>query len=452
MKVHTAERVTLLRRRKTTSSTKDNGYSILALQEELFQKPTLLCCGGRYITTHSPGGGKQCNGFAKTGHGLLEAPEYLDGSEPYDIVSVMYPGLQENIGADVLRYNEAVASGETPEPPYSAFALHFARDHLFPLVEEAGKKLPLAEAKKRLRNVQVLAHSYGGAFIQQVGNALHERMVELGYTPMEIREACAQALVVTGGNMGTVMGHRAPFTMLSFVHRDDGNIQGAYRPDNTLNEMMGRMLCRMPDMRGWNEALQRPAKELLIMPVTCMREAHPIRDRHSLTLDRQSRYHIAYLSLPENPDPRIDRFRPAAIATQMERSDAWGHFVWGEGKNPPSAGAEARVNYSVTDKSGHQPETHYYFGTGRNGMVPRLLVSAVLRNGMNNAVRNADPERAMFEPLPPMQEMLSMPKHLAYVQRDSLEYQRGAQLAAGAGWMRYALLLKENAALLEHRR
>ena len=87
------------------------------------------------------------------------------------------------------------------------------------ITDDAGRKISLIESKKRIRKIKFYAHCHGATTIFQLGNLMHEKMINLGYSLKEINEIEKNLLVIQHSPIAPL--DRMNFNTLSFASADD---------------------------------------------------------------------------------------------------------------------------------------------------------------------------------------------------------------------------------------
>lgn len=67
---------------------------------------------------------------------------------------------------------------------------------MLPRISKDGKRLPLNEAMKRIRKLNIVAHCHGGFVAQQIEAKTYDKMLELGYSVSEVKQILSQLLIV----------------------------------------------------------------------------------------------------------------------------------------------------------------------------------------------------------------------------------------------------------------
>lgn len=67
---------------------------------------------------------------------------------------------------------------------------------MLPRISKDGKRLPLEEAMKRIRKLNIVAHCHGGFVAQQIEAKTYDKMLELGYSVSEVKQILSQLLIV----------------------------------------------------------------------------------------------------------------------------------------------------------------------------------------------------------------------------------------------------------------
>ena len=415
------DEVELFRRVSKDGDHAPHGFQHIHNDEPLFKKPTLLCCGGMMTNLQNPDGKKNCNGYAKIGHGLLCYPESFAASKQasyrpdIDIVSVCYPLTESQLMREHHGYMQRLKENAPAQP--SVHAEKFAQRYLFPLVQnEAGGALPLPEVMRNLRNIQVLAHSYGKTFIQEVGDTLVARMEKLGFSAEDIRKSTSQILVVSAGSITPPATGRASFTTVDILNANDTEIRNSYDIDSSLKDLLlkenllvDRKNQPVPpsariDHRNYYEYY--PAKPLNIMPVeTSVRMGQFEFSRHE-----QGNQWLAYASQPIVINGLGDIIQLPAIPT-LERSNERGIF---DNQQPLSTD---HTHHQVTTYfSNKRPESGVSKGISdhtEHASTLRTMMSSLLINSMSNAVTNAHADT--FTPLAQANELMQLPGRTEYI-------------------------------------
>lgn len=404
------------------------GFEILNPDNPLFSKPTLLCCGGIFIN-HSRHDQYQesANGFAKVGHAMLGYKDYVEPNDPIDIVSVAYPESELSLSHFLHRDAKRVLAGEPQEEnPYAA---RFAAQHFFPLIQdESGHARPLEQVKRNLRNVTVLAHSYGAAFIQHVGNHLVEQMERLGFAADAIREATAQVVVVNAGPTAIMGAGRASFTTFNMFNMRDTQMGNLY----DVREMVTTLLARTESEK----------------PLLVNTQNQPVRRDRPRTPDERYRGPQEHIAQPLSIVPL--RFQPGAAhgfypdansreymvcAAQPYIINGLGQVIEKEGMNPHGVitnlrgGVPATRHFLPKDETFHQPQSYFHYNLNDKGEFSahgydlRTAMSCVLSHSISNALANREAGQAFTE-LPAPAAMLSMPRQIRYEVAPDVDFTR----------------------------
>lgn len=402
------------------------GLQKLADDEQLFVKPTLLCCGGRSINQTNKNNERFVNGFAQIGHALLGYKETLGKADPIDIVSVSYPKSDETLLHDIRNYTGDRLQGKEAD---NGFAAGFAKKHLFPLVEDAqGKARDLASMKKALRNVTILTHSYGATFMQQMGNALADHMKELGMNDADIKDATSQVAVVSAGPTVALGGGKASFTTLNVIHKSDSEVGKLNEMHAMIQDMMASTPAASPLMVDEKNApvhrtgrrtshdrlFAKPdfmTKTLSIVPI----ELKPDASKPELVATPGGNEFIAYQAAPtwmNGIGNNIER------PTRNEYGDTLDVRA-GEGTTQfsPKESMQSRD---------HQPPAYFHYNLDKDGKLTRdghtlrTLMSAMLTNSISNAIENQGSDA--FVPLPSGAALTLLPEKVRYEMADDVNF------------------------------
>lgn len=380
--------------------------------ESLFQKPTLLCCGGIMLAEGERELERNTNGFAKLGYGLLGMRDGSEPSDPVDVVTVVYPETRQKMNRDLHAYNHALLIDAPAE--VTEFARQFVKDHLAPLIEDnSSHAYPMDTIKRNLRNITVLAHSYGAAFIQQVGDALVEKMQALGLSQAAICECTSQIAVVATGPGTFPASGKASFTTINILNMGDSEIVKGQRADDFSNiDLANNLLAASQQLLDYRnrpikpQAYYRMGEHTPKQPLTIL----PVRFnagwvQPELSIDAESNSLLVCASKPVELNSLGHIIPHPHISPAMARSNARGEF-----KEPP-------LTSTHHDPTGHQPQTYLNYGistqeSGTHGFMLRSIVSAVLANSINNALKNQHSNTLI--PLGSPASLLESPKELQF--------------------------------------
>lgn len=126
-------------------------------------------------------------------------------------------------------------------------AKNVARGVLLPLVSDAdGKPLPLATAKKNLRNITFVGHSAGNIFAEEVFNAAFGMMKKMGYAKAEARDVLSEVVNVSLGTVAKAVNRKKRFSSVYMTNTDDLYIRGKNRIFHPLKSIFNRFTHRRP--------------------------------------------------------------------------------------------------------------------------------------------------------------------------------------------------------------
>lgn len=429
----TTDHIAVFRRKPKNGDHAPHGLQRVGNEESLFQKPTLLCCGGMFVNTKHEDGEKGCNGYAKIAHGLLCYPDHFPSDTmpqhkpDIDIVSICYPETAQSLMHKHHQHMDTLKNNSHPAP--TAFARRFAEQHLFPLVEKSdGVALPLDTIKRNLRNIEVLAHSYGSTFIQQVGDVLVDKLEQLHLTPEEIRDATSQVLVVEAGPITPPATGKASFTSISIININDTQIKNSYDSQTALKELFQKedlLVDRKNQPVDPEEQIDHrnnsgyyPAKPLNILPIATR------ANRNRLDFSRTaSNQWLVCASQPIFINGMGDIIQTQTIPN-LERSNERGIFDGGQ-----PVGSDDTHHQPVTYFSAKRPSSGKSRGPSEHtehASTLRTLMSSLLINGMNNAIINSRSDE--FTPLPNADVLMQLPPSTEYITSLDVPLRRMAKL------------------------
>lgn len=332
------------------------GFRPAEPNESVFFKPTVLCCGG---TLCGHANMSKANGFAKKAEAMLNVIDLDSVSKPYQIASVTYANACL-IGENIKAFN----NGQTDPAMFESFV----DKQLVPLfTTEDNQRRTLEETKKNFRNIQVLAHSFGGIFMQQVGNLLVDKMQKIGFSQKEIDEVTKQVVIVTSGCAADINKGKAKFTTLHIL-----NFRDQVVTNYTSNIGIARHL--------------KSLREQDDDPLAAIPYIYNVAQR-SFDVDNNSNQILLTTTPCEADSP-----------TALRLNDS---------KNGYSrVSHEDEMLYENTDDTYHEAETYYDYSFTNNGMMLRLAAAHVLNAALNNSVQNSWLENQMT-PLPTLTEMLA---------------------------------------------
>lgn len=225
-----SEEIKLLRRVPKTSDN-TNGYE--PVRDFAMDRPTILALGANDTLSS-----EKANGFAKTAQMLLTGSSVLF-PEGVQIISAEYPKCYSvtNSGVAARRIAGAYVRESAGVVGYfSSPVQRIVEQQFLPLLADdagidsdgnaIGKKIALPELKRRLRNVNIVAHSYGGMIAEQIFNAVHRYMEDIGYTEVDINDAMAQISLLAVGGAG--MLRPSGVTALHILNKSDTGVQSFY--------------------------------------------------------------------------------------------------------------------------------------------------------------------------------------------------------------------------------
>lgn len=364
-------------------------YGLLVADEKpLFRKPTLLCCGGMNVTHEYP---DKANGFAKRGLALLNCIG-TNGHSGFQTATVTYaPECSENTARF---FNQ----GQMPAEMFH----EFVDQQLVPLLkDEHGQKLDVQQAKKNFRNINVMAHSFGGVFMQQVGSVLVDRMQKLGFSQNEIDQITGQVLVVTGGSGANYLKGKAKFTYVHIAQQHDQTMG-----ENSHNiSLIQSLLSELPKMP---EALRKAGS---VAAFSCEMGDSPWDIRQ--TPDSREMIVTTVSETPPNPERLV-----------LDDSKQYN----GNGK----INNDSLMPYQTQDELNHGNDVYYNVAYDEYGIILRTMASSVLSNGLNNSIQNENDPAVMHELANP-RELVHIPEERKFLTDEEVDFCRlGKTIGYGA--------------------
>lgn len=99
----------------------------------------------------------------------------------------------------------------------------FMNKYIVPLISENEQKIDVSQAMKKMRNVNIMTYCDGTLFIQELEEALLEKMEELGYTSDEAKQVQSQMAIIPVATMRLYGENKS--TIVSFKDINDGEIR-----------------------------------------------------------------------------------------------------------------------------------------------------------------------------------------------------------------------------------
>jgi hypothetical protein len=332
------------------AKSEENGFGFSRCTDrQIFTRPTLLCCGGELTS-----GGCEANGFAKLILDSLGCTDVQSADTRFQTASVVYDPAC-SVGQSYF-YNRGQVDKER-------FA-QFVDCYLAPLfLQNDRSPLAVDAVKRNFRNINVVAHSFGAAFIQQIGDVLFDRMEKAGFNHEEIDAAASQILVVTTGAAVNYMRSKANFTFVHVLHRHDMEVKErtsnvdlltSFAPSfDSRIDLVGLSLVR--GNNDWDIRLRDGARTLIIGTIN---EKRPDTDRIVV-----------------------------------------------------SAAQEGEILGISQDLRIHNDGVYYRLSLSQYGFMLPTIIASVLTNGLNNSIMNL---KCTCE-LPKPQELVLLPQELPHL-------------------------------------
>jgi len=208
-----SEKFELLRR--VSKDEVASGYQMV--EKFAIDKPTILVIGGANdLRKLNKVPSKDSNGYAKAVQMLITG-DPTKFPKDVQLFSLVYPKSYwaDCKEKDKIKYtgNNDIIIDELQD---------FSARHLLPLLEgNLGERLPINTLNKRLRNLNIVTHSYGGIIAEQIGNSLRNKMSELGYGDEEINSAMSQVSLLTMGNVANIANTKNNFSKFHILNEGD---------------------------------------------------------------------------------------------------------------------------------------------------------------------------------------------------------------------------------------
>lgn len=229
-KLREGSRITLGRRvDPQIKSTTPEGYEEENDTSKIsFTQPTLLALSGAENFTVDTA--DSFARFVQRFFGKLEN-YYSSSYQGLQIVGAHYPKPSTLLAHDIENHNASRYLADGYQLPYIR---QLVEKKFLPLVKVFdGERLPdqapqrrifIERAMRNARNLTVLAYSFGGVVMDEIGNALYDTMIQLGYTPDEINDVTRQIVVVTMGTVANFGAGKAHFTSLHMLSTRDAKV------------------------------------------------------------------------------------------------------------------------------------------------------------------------------------------------------------------------------------
>ena len=314
------------------------------------------------------------NGFAKQILELINCRGLTQDSIGFQTATVSYaPGRSVEQSAYFNR-------GQVEKHVFAGFV----QDHLRPLfLDSSGQALDLDEVKRNFRNINVIAHSFGAAFMQQVGDILFEHMQRAGFSDDAINAAVSQILIVTAGSAVNYMQSKSKFTSIHVLHRHDKRVQ-----EKTANIDLFTSL--LPDAKDGAEVNQSG-----LAAFTCRKGA----SAWDIRLDPTSNLMIVGTLNPREPDRDRDVIENCQESEPLRKTD---------------------------DEFNHGVDTYLNLSLQESGFILRSLIASVLTNGLNSSIKNHSTPHL----LPAPGELVQLPVDRLFEANDDLDFRKVARIIA----------------------
>lgn len=315
----------------------------------IFNKPTLLTCGGRYCNHESP---EVANGYAKAALAQINSLN-TDHYADFQTATITYS--EEKCESEI---RAAFNKGNHPKDLFA----NFVDEQLVPLFCEKEQRVDIETVKKRFRNINIYAHSFGNVFVQQMGNVLVERMQNAGFSKSEIDSATKQILVFTVASTANYMKGKAHFTQINMMHLHDVGMTQFTQNIDTVKRLIN-------------------TRDSANQPLAAVKFSYD--DSGKAKRDPSSCEMTICTTDPEAPN-----------ANELVRYNDINGF------SDPAVMPEKLDNHGMP--------TYAYFTFGQYGLILRMIASSALANGLNNSIANAKHPDA-FIPLGTHEDLITLP-------------------------------------------
>ncbi len=357
----------------------------------MLNSPTVLVFGGSNINDT-----RKASGLSKRVQIMLGRHECQDND--VQVCAAVYPWSGDDLRKVIQAYTAEKIGHRDPHLEEDARQIdasvkkelkHFVRTHLLPLVATnvmtddngrvEGKLRPMPEAVRNMRNLNIVAHSFGTHFVEHMGDMLSADLARLGCNQAQADLLCKQVFVISMGDVAPIdRSHFAHFSTMHFTNQQDYVIAG-HTPPNGNAPLAERIL----DERRTSD------KKSPIVIVPIRQEDEP---------GGANRWMAALRNIPA--------VRRLQINGDVQIPDYSGH----EFGSYALLGYPERLIPDTTGRSDPEKERIAKYcekleqKSLANIFTVPILVASLLRNAVNNSMENADPKKD-FTDIPSIQEM-----------------------------------------------
>ena len=161
---------------------------------------------------------KEANGLAKFMRQQLHIEETK--TPKIQVLSAWYPGNTLDLGGDLYAFMSPYIKYDNDSP--FEYVRRFMKESFRPLyTDEDGYRLPVSQASKNMRMINLFGYSYGASVIQMLSNELTEDMKKAGYSSKEIQTIQSEISVLTVGYYANVNNYKNNFSCYHLLHIED---------------------------------------------------------------------------------------------------------------------------------------------------------------------------------------------------------------------------------------
>ncbi len=190
--------------------------------DSLLKKPIVLFFSGRGNFELS-----LINGFARKIRKTMDM--YNVPLYGIKTVSVRYPGNQRDLYNDYVSSHRFKVDSTIDHPVF--YIKHFVERFLRPLYSDAkGKKIPVMQAMKNFRRLNLIGYSYGSSVIQAIAELLTKDMLRKGFSKQTVKRIQNQVLALHIAPNLDKEHYKNNFRSYHLVNTKDDFMMGYLRP------------------------------------------------------------------------------------------------------------------------------------------------------------------------------------------------------------------------------
>lgn len=192
-----------------------HNFKTLEPNEVNLMQPTLLCFSG--INVNNP---KMANGFAKIVKYALGA--LYAQTKDIQVLSAWYPGSKMDMDLDRVSWKTGNLENDEDTP---LLYVKEMVDHYFkPLYSKDGHRIPIQQAKKNMRHLNIVSYSYGSSVVQMAAQLIRQDLKSLGYSEKEVVDIQRQVFSFTLGGDVNHHAFKNDFTAYHLINGEDNII------------------------------------------------------------------------------------------------------------------------------------------------------------------------------------------------------------------------------------